>query len=330
MVSTSTVTLTDSESAWNLLKEFATDAEKANNIKLEFENFPKIKFNGPNFDAALPIRSMHALKAVQDEIYRIYALVVHNDETKTISRTEKDKLELFFHVGKGSADTEATNLIDILKYIIDKAAEKMEPKHYIIMVTSVVAVWQAGDVARTWVEQNSAIQREQITSQERTLQDEEETERLQIIRDIVDQKQNITKLIESVDRTNEALAKSVKEGESVVLPDSTNVTEDIAKELYPRNKRRTSVEIQMNDNYYITSFDRENDEIKIKIRLPSGEEYGAEASSTNQDLLDALAQALAHETIIYLQVNAQDFEGEKRNLVITGTTPPESVVQADN
>lgn len=318
------------EKVWTLLEGFATNSLRTEDVQFAFDTFPRItvKFEGPNFHSTLPVRAMEGLKAIQEEIYRLYALAVYGDNTTLLSKEEKDSLELFFKIREGSSDGEPINLTEVLKTIVNAAKEKMEPKHWIIVVSIAAAAWATPNIVRTFVEANTNIEIEKMRNEQALAQagaegvrQKEETKRFEILADVVKKVPVARDVLESHDKTNEKLSKSIKGNEKVILPDKTEVTETIAKELYPKSKRRTPVDIQMNGEYRIHSIERNSDVLRVKILDSQGVQFSATAPLANQDLLDAISLAVARGEIIFLNINAKDLEGEKRDLIVVGHVP---------
>lgn len=317
MTALTTRTIKSETDAWDALKDFAASAAALNNTKLHFEDFPNIvlKYNGSNFQAAIPVRVMEAMRVVQGEIFRIYALVVYEDEFYTLSQEEKDSLELFFKVSPGSSDLTPKNLIEILNKIVEKASAKMEGRHYVVVALIAAATYGTKIVNDSI--QNAETERAKIAAQAEVdvARENAETERLRLIAQIVENSVPAKKAAESAERVNESIAKSVKREESVTLSDSTVITEKVAKEMYPRSKRRSAQDIRMDGIYTIDRVDKKGDDLRIEFSTPDGtRKFTANANDLPQDQQEVLFRSTTKTAS--LEINAKDLEGEIKDVVI--------------
>lgn len=323
MIPTTVRKISTEEDVWAALQEFATSAVALNNTKIQFDNFPNItlKYTGVNFDAAIPVRVMDAMRVVQIEIYRIYALVVYEDELYTLAQEEKDSLELFFKVSPGSSDLTPNNLIEVLNKIVEKASAKMEGRHYVIVALIAAATYGTKVVNESI--QNGETERARISAQVQTdtSRDNAENERLRLILDIMNKSAPAKKAAESAERVNESIAKSVKREESVKLSDETIVTEKVAKEMYPRSKRRSAQEMRMDGSYTIDRVDKKGDDLRIEFSTTDGKrKFLATANDLPQDQQEVLFRSI--NGVAALEINAKDLEGEIKDVVILGVVIP--------
>ncbi|GEM_PF-6668211 len=323
-------TIKNEDDAWAALRDFAASSAALNSTQLHFENFPNIilKYNGSNFHSAIPVRVMEAMRVVQSEIFRIYALVVYEDEFYTLSQEEKDSLELFFRISEGCSELFPKNLTDILNKIVEKAAAKMEGRHYVIATLVVATTY--GTITINEAIQNAETERAKIAAQAQVdvareqadiNRDNAETERLRLIAQIIENNIPAKKAAESTERVNESIAKSVKREESVTMSDSTVITEKVAKELYPRSKRRSAQEIRMDGIYTIDRVDKKGDDLRIEFSTSDGaRKFVASANDLPQDQQEMLFRSTNGTAT--LEINAKDLEGEIKDVVILKVVVP--------
>lgn len=317
-------TIRTDEDAWQALRDFASSSVALNDTRIQFDNFPNItlKYSGVNFDAAIPVRVMEAMRVVQSEMFRIYALVVYEDESYNLSPEERDSLELFFKVSAGSSDLTPKNLIEVLNKIVEKAAAKMEGRHYVIVALIAAATYgttiindsiQLAETERSRIGSQAEIEMAQI--QAAIQRDAAENERLRLMNQVILQSVPAKKAAESAERVNESIVKSVKREESVTLADKTVVTEKIAKEMYPRSKRRSAQEIRMDGVYVIERVDKKGDDLRIEFLTPDrSRRFVANANELPQEQQEVLFRSINSEA--RLEINAKDLEGDIKDVVI--------------
>lgn len=317
--------ITNEDDVWSLLKEFSTSTTALNNIRMQFENFPHVslKYNGVNFESAIPIRVMDAMKVIQSEIYRVYSLVVYEDELYCLSQEEKDSLELFFQVSAGSSGVEPKNLPGILNLIVEKASAKMEGRHFVVVALIAAATYGTIKVNEANNKTSEEIARIEATGD----RDRAENERLQILKSIIERNEPAKKAAESAERVNESVAKSVKREESVTFSDSTIITEVVAKEMYPRSRRRTAQEIRMDGLYTIERVDKKSDDLRIEILNTDGRKFTAAANDIGIEQQQVLFNAV--NSTAMLEINAKDLEGDIKDVVIIKVETPTVVTSKD-
>lgn len=208
--------INSAETVWLILKDLSVNKLNAEELKISFDDFPNlnIKYEGVGFDSALPVRCFDAISKIQSEIYRLYALTVYDDEHKILSKYEKDDLEIFFKIEKGSSIIDPENIQKILELIVEHGLKKMNANHVIVLTLIIVAGWTVPSTIQKWIESSSLVEIEKAKIEshrdENKDHQDHETERLKIIRDIITSKPAAQKALESVDRVHEAIAKSVK------------------------------------------------------------------------------------------------------------------------
>jgi hypothetical protein len=76
-----------------------------NRVQVSFKDWPNLEFDisGDDYNSSLKTSQLRALIKVQETIYYQYGLLTNRDP-KTLSNSEREKLELTIHVGKGSSD----------------------------------------------------------------------------------------------------------------------------------------------------------------------------------------------------------------------------------
>lgn len=310
---TQVVKVDSDEAAWALIRQMAANSAFAESVQVEFQNYPilSFKFDGPQFDQSLPTRVMDALIAVQHEVYRLYALAVYEDESYSLSQDERDRLEVFFRVEPGSSWI--TGRIDKALEAFGTAAGKNVKGTHLVVITVVGALALGSPIVLGKMQEEQTA-RSKIESEERVRM-AEVLHREELLKIAMDNP-IASRALEIADQATKALAQSVKRGETVQMRDGTVVSESVAKEIYPRKPRRKSLAIQMNDNYLVKSFQIDGAGT-VEIESSDGQVYTAAFDVDNTSLREALFKA--YGTRIFLAINAKDFEGQKKELIVVAT-----------
>jgi len=264
---------------------------------------------------------MSALAEIQNEVFRIYALAAYDDESRTLSKEEKDDLELFFEISAGSTGAAAKNSAEVFERILLKALEKMPRKHVAVVVTVGAIGFGSFKLLDRMIASHERIAIAETQAQivhEQTAQSQQDTERMRMLYNLSTSNAAVVKALEATEAAHEAIAKSIKGHEKVIMPDKekTEITEQVAKEFFPKSKRRKPEVIRMDGIYTIKEVKNREGELRLTIADVNGKEYGATASLSNPLLCQSLSAAVPMETTLNLEINARDFEGEKRDIVV--------------
>lgn len=321
------IVISSEQQVWDLLKALATASIKAEDIQLTFHDFPhiNIKYQGDRFDRALPARCFESLKILQQEIGRVYATAVHGDEHYELSQNEKDSLEIFFKIDAGSSLLRDLNLEDVLNTIVKEACKKMEGKHIVTVATVLAASFTIFYVSREYLDNKKDIATIEASQAEET----EETRRMEILASVIRQVPEAKKSLEATDRFNESVAKSLKPGEKVTMPDETEINDKTAKEFYPRAPRRTAEPIRIDKLFTVTNIGDGDQAFTVKIVDEVGKEFSATLSKNKDAEYTLLTKSLQKNQAVTLHINAKDFSGEIKELEIIGAEViPTDVAQA--
>jgi hypothetical protein len=218
---------------------------------------------------------------------------VYNDEDYTLTADEKESVELFFKIEEGSTSALVEGLTNALSAFAKKAAGKMEPKHYLTLALIAAVGYAAPEIYQAKINAQAETDKANASAKSEEFHQAQETERMRILADAVRQVPKAAAVIESRKDTIEKIAKSVKGSEKVILPDQTIITEQVAKELFPRSKRRVAVQERLDGPYSVRGVIDHNGEIKAKIVDGDGKEHLAEFSNLDKQLKDALFEALS-------------------------------------
>ncbi|WP_417526895.1 hypothetical protein [Marinomonas shanghaiensis] len=127
------------EDACALLEKLVSGFEIDANLKVEFDSWPKfvIRIKGEDFDGTIPTRIMPNLIDLQKEVHRIYCLTQYGeDNTRKLTKQDKEDLELLVKVDKGSSIFE-TLLNGPMGKLIENSVARMTPEQ----ITAVAIVF---------------------------------------------------------------------------------------------------------------------------------------------------------------------------------------------
>jgi len=132
------ITITSEDEAIDLLRKLVEGYTIPEGCKITFESWPRfvIRIEGVDFDGTIPTRIMPTMLELQREIYRVYCLAVNGDEnTKKLTKKDREQLELLVRVDKGSSVYDAILDTPIMK-ILQDALARMSPNQ----LTAVIIV----------------------------------------------------------------------------------------------------------------------------------------------------------------------------------------------
>lgn len=124
------IKISSEDEALALLKQLVEGVTLPESGKVTFESWPKfvIRIEGADFDNTIPTRIMPTLLELQKEINRIYCLTVYGeDNTRKLTKKDREQLELVVRVDKGSSFYETLLDTSITKALQD-AVSKMSPE----------------------------------------------------------------------------------------------------------------------------------------------------------------------------------------------------------
>jgi len=133
------IKITSEEDAFNLLSKLVDGFKLEESFEVKFESWPRfvIRIKGDDFDGTIPTRVMPALLELQKEVHRTYCRTTYNDNnTRKLTKKEREDLELLVHVDKGSSIFE-TLLNEQITKILQGAITKMTPEQ----ITAIIIVF---------------------------------------------------------------------------------------------------------------------------------------------------------------------------------------------
>jgi hypothetical protein len=286
-------TIINSESdAFRLLREIVEGSKIDNVEDIKFEEWPKfvIRIKGEQFNGTIPTRIMPSLLELQKELHKAYCLTVYGDEnTRKLTKKDKEKLELVVKVDEGSSWFE-TLLNDKLTKIIQDAAGKMSPEQ-LVVVAIVFGVLIASTIGwKAWLTKKSK-DKEIDAELEKTIElSRLEKEKLELISKASGMVPVIEAIINSTNNLKSDFATNLKSADVLEVGGSKtedspeekiNMTGELVSKLSEK-PREKAVEKKVSGVYLLLSADftdeeglrvslrRQDDGYEFKAKIPLG------------------------------------------------------------
>lgn len=280
------------EQAWAALQE-ALAGKVTVDTRVTFEGWPvfKLHIQGEDFNGSIPTRIMPPILDLQKEIHRIYCRAKYSsDSVHSLKQSEREQLELIVTVEKGS-----TNFIADLAGPLNDILEgsNMDGQQTLIFLTA-VGLLTAGVIGwKSWLKT-----REEEHGQQTTVAlSVQETERLKIVTDAINQQPVLRKTSDALDLFRGDISKRLKDSDQLSITGESIIDGVRAAEIVP-TPRVAPVEARLDGKFEIN---------EVKFPKNFGGSYRfAVTNVSNQEsfLLDASASLLSSEQISILKNNS--------------------------
>ncbi|MBX3016860.1 MAG: hypothetical protein KF767_03140 [Bdellovibrionaceae bacterium] len=317
------------DKAWALIQEMASNTAQMDDAVLEFRNYPVVTlhFEGEKFHQSMPARTMKALIELQNDVCRMYALAVYEDSNHPLSDEEKARLEIVFKVEEGSTGITAY-IGDALKAFGTEAGKRVNiTGRHLVVISLVAAVGYAAPEIHGKL-RDAEVEKVKIREQNETerAKIQAEVQKFEAIKAVALSTSKGREALSIVEDSTKKIAQSVTGAEKVTMNDGSEITEKVAKEIYPRKPRRKYDQVQLNGIYQIKTFALEGGG-KITIQSAEGKTFYAEFDASNTELKDTLYKG--HAGVLELTINARDSEGSYKDIVVIGAKPVQAVAEAN-
>ncbi|WP_296125440.1 hypothetical protein [Pseudomonas sp. Ga0074129] len=327
--------ITDEEQALDAIKRFLEGEKLDGDLKLE--GWPKLRVRlvGEKFDGTITPTVMKSFIELQNLVYRSYAIAQYGtDDTRKLSKEERDELEIEVKVEEGSSIFEV-DFQDVLVKFATKAAEQMTPEMIAVTVLGLGVLWVGKTSYVAYLNHRREIrQAESKTEEQREMLQgierlsKQETERLKIIENMMIRQPALAQVGRQAYDTQTEMLRGFASADQSTVGDIT-VASDTASELIT-NARRKTVEQRLDDYYRILRVDSSNpDEFRVKVRKNRGTlefEAVVEDSFLNAEMKEVLQYAEWERTVVLLRINAKVLDASIKQAVILGVEradPPE-------
>lgn len=291
------------------------------------EGWPKLKVRlvGEKFHSSLTPSVMKSFIELQNLVYKSYAIAQYDTEdTRRLSKEERDELEIEVKVEEGSAIFEI-DLQDVLLKFAEKAGETMPPELIVATILGLGVLW-AGKTSYTAYlnyrkdirasEAKTEEQRDVLSSVE--AMSKQETARLEVLTKLLVAQPKLQTVNREAYDTRTEMLRGFSTAEEATISEVV-IPQDAAQELVT-NARRKAVEKRLDGYYRITRVDSSNPDVfKVKVRRhKSLDEFEAvvEDTSLTGDKKEILQYAEWERTTVYLSINAKEMDGDIKQAVV--------------
>lgn len=298
-------------------------------FQLRFDGWPILAANvkGEQFNSSMPTSVMQGFLALQKELNRSYTVVKFGEQrSPNLSREERDALELSVKVDKGSSDFVTINTPSIFDAIANTLTNMDSAHAATVLIVAALSYFGSGAV-RSWLNARKDIRLKEIEKDEDSAAhstaiaiSQEETARMQIVRDIVAQSAQLQNVVSSANRAHEELLKSVRSADSVTLQ-GAELPGDFVREITATERRDFHLKTY-NKSCRILKVDTSNEaKYKVTIRLlDTDQEITCPLEDETMDARykEKMLAALSNRAKVTLNIEARAHDGMLKDVKILG------------
>lgn len=322
------------EDAWALLGAAISGEEHPDARRLEFKGWPiwSLDAKGRDWYSTVPTRIMPPLLDVQKDVNRAYANMQYGDSNLRKLRDEdRDALEVVVKVDKGSSIFTA-DLSDQLDKILQAAVGRMNGTEALIAVLGIGLLITAPVMYKAWLAQRLKEKELQSRTElgskniaERIQQSQEETRRLEIMRDAVTRQPALQAVKEDTQATTNKLLKATRPGDTMDVRGVPMTAEEAHEIAQPEREQAKDLELQGSFRIIGNRTDKgDGFHITVKRRsdgLQFGADVLAELPWSDQE---AIQQAEWGKTPVDLVIEAEMLRDKIARAVVVSAKPAES------
>lgn len=335
------IKIENEDDAWEIFKQALEGGfDDQPDIELEFINWPQIDINlkGPKHKASLTAKNMEGLVELQNTIFRTYALLVHDKlKANALTDSEKERLTITFYISKGSAGILA-KLEEFLPVFAKDMAEKVDAKHYVVMVLGAGLLWGGSTVVNTWLQH----QKDQFVAEQQTIQkkldiddrqfaSEQELKRMELLAKAYEHNPQLEQVQENVDAMHTTLLKNFSDANKVSIHGIKHIKNDTIKKIFTKQRVR-AIEDRLDGIFRIIKVDSSSiDHFKVKVRnITDGTEVTVTVKNT--DIVDkkkkqCLQNAEWSKEPVFMRMNIKRLRGAITSATILNVEKaPEEVI----
>ncbi|MGQ0285824.1 hypothetical protein ACT2CV_01285 [Pasteurellaceae bacterium 22721_9_1] len=321
-----TLTITNEDELFSLLEKYVKTGEISDKINLEDLPPLKIRLVGEKFDQSLTPNVMKGFVEMQNYINRTYRLVKYGDvETKSLSKEEREALQLQVKVEKGSSIIDIS--FDGLWAQIGQLASKMNGTELALITLGSFAIWGTTTGVKRFLNNRKEVRLAEIKKDSdkehlKTFEamSAQETQRAEIMAQIIQSHP----VLENVDRqaydAKTSLFKSFASVDEVEVGDTT-VDQELSSEL-TKTARRRSTEIRLDGTYRLEQVNT-TDPTLFKVKIRNTKTNQVFEAIVQEQLLEGnknklmLMQAEWDRKPVKLSINAKVLDEKIRDATIT-------------
>lgn len=312
------ISIPDETSAWKLLDDAINGKLPDETFQLEFGDWTKfhLKYSGAKFDSTMTPSMMDAFIELQSNIYRLFAkLYYNNPHANVLTNDQRAALEIMVKVEPGSSEITA-----ILKDAVDKitlgAINKMEAKHYVIIMLVGILAFTSDSAWKAYLKSQDEVQKADANIAMSQL----EADKMKIVANAAKQEPYVISIAADANEFKNKVLKSAKSADEIHVAGQTLTKVQAAK--LSRSSRTASTEARLDGTYKIIKVDSSDiDHFTVTLEDKQGRTFravlqnGTLGKSKN---MEKIQNAEWNRNYINLEINGKTVRGEVTTAVIMG------------
>lgn len=294
---------------------------------LRLEGWPQltIYLKGEKFDQTITPTVMKSLLEYQRLIYRAYASAKYDNESKRLTDTEKEALEIMVKVEGGSTKLDIDVNALAVEFVKQMGA-RMDSTHILIVLITFLTLYFGSSALKTFLDNRKEVRLKELTdeTQRETLEalkfsSAQETKRTELLTQAITQLPSKLRAVEELSHDAKIeLVKAVSEAEtgsigSVPIDGRTAMT-------LVQNARRTSEEVRLDGRYRLLKLDW-SDPSRFRVKVFNTVTRAELDAEVQDDTLTGEYRKLLQDaewsrSPVLLQINARQVGQEFRGAVI--------------
>ncbi|MBD2811398.1 hypothetical protein ID853_11020 [Xenorhabdus sp. Vera] len=321
------ITIESEEEILSYIEQYARGEIIPENIT--FGEWPNLTFKltGEKFQGSITPSIMKGFIEVQSQINKAYSTFKYGDPEKRLSAEEKEAIEIVIVVAAGSSML-GINLTGFLNTIGKAAIDKMTPQDIIITVLGIALVWGGVSIFKKYLDNRKEARSEEIKKESDKqfldsiqFMSEQETKRMEIIQNIIEQKPIIKQQQEIAADSKAELLRSFSNSKAETVEfDDVVLDQELLKEL-STNGRRKSIETRIDGIYRVEKVDSsDSDTFKVTVRDIDTDKLilciVQDVFLDEKENKEILQRAEWDRKPLHLSINAKMLDGEISSAII--------------
>lgn len=323
------ITISSEDQIFQYLTE-AFEDKLTDAYTFEFKDWPivTIRLKGEGYDSTITSDMAESIVDLQHSLNRTYAQLVYGERNSNkLKLEERKKLKFKAKVKKGSSLIEV-NLGEWLTNLTTQLVGKMEPIDIIATVGIAGLTIASPLIVKSYLNYKTENKRIDSDAQAKTALSQEETKRLAIVTQAMNDRPELKVIASDFDNTRHTMLKSVGDASNIYLS-GVELDNQTATEI-ARTPRETSTGIQPNGSYTIMQVSQEQaGKTRLKVKsVDNNREFYAHIvdNSLDQNKIKLLQKAEWNRSVVYLSINATELRGQITTAAIVNVVEQSSSV----
>ena len=322
------------DDAWRLLELLRGDDDfPYKSLKVEEWRGFQIKLHGEKFHSSITTDLFEPIKKLESNLLSSYALLTKGiADARRVSKADKERLRLVIKVGEGSTILDP-NPKDAVNAIIEGCINKMDSKHLLIAVLSVVLGFFGTTAWDSYLQTQLEARRiEAQDAQSKAFLEhlefasEQEMKRMQILREMASENDVARHALRSADEAHKSLLKSLRSVPRAEFGENNEITDEIASEL-SKSATEDHTETRMDGIYQVKRLSSNDLDSFTIIVYNQDIEFSAQIDSLlnrDKEVQDVLNSAFWSHEFLKLKINAKLKDGQIISAIIVGLSKNEN------